>query len=120
MKKILLGIISFLLFTNYIYANEDYIINKQNIKITKQEYNNLKSIGFTDYEIKLLDKKTFDANKNINGKILSQEKSNFFIKTKSITPGFVETEYKKITTTIIKIQDMYRYKITVEWKKCLI
>lgn len=117
MKKKLLGIISFLLFTNYIYANEDYIINKQNIKITKQEYNNLKSIGFTDYEIKLLDKKTFDANKNINGKILSQEKSNFFIKTKSITPGFVETEYKKITTTIIKIQDMYRYKITVEWKK---
>lgn len=35
MKKILLGIISFLLFTNYIYANEDYIINKQNIKNNK-------------------------------------------------------------------------------------
>lgn len=64
---------------------------------------------------------------NTNNEIISiieeevdeQEYNNFpnsDISLASLTPGYIETNYKKMTTQIISVSDKYRYKVTLEWK----
>ena len=43
-------------------------------------------------------------------------KSNYNLKS-SLSNGYVETNYKKMTTTIIAVNGRYRYKNTLQWKK---
>lgn len=118
MKTIIFILLGFILFTDDIYANRNNnYINNQNIVINHIEYYNLKSMGFTDNEIKILDKSTFQNNKDLTGEILSRKE--YFLKSinRAVQNGYVETEYKIVTTYIIKYSNFIRYKITVEWKK---
>lgn len=46
----------------------------------------------------------------------SYYKNNNAFSLKSLTPGYIETNMKKMSTTIISINNVYRYKITLEWK----
>lgn len=53
----------FFLFQNAISAQE--IENAYGIKISEEEYENLKELGFTDLAINQMDREVFDANKNL-------------------------------------------------------
>lgn len=126
---------------------KEYYINANNIKITQGEYNNLQQLGFTKDEINSMNLQEFINNKDINATLISEEDqyykttkkikngnkiSTFELITKSQIPneikdnryinteydGIVETEYKHLHTSIIKIDEhQYRYKITLNWLK---
>lgn len=123
-----------------------YLSNNNDICISESQYKNLINLGFTDFEIKNISLEEFNKNKELNGKIVSEVvnyyQDNYYIdngivKTKEIkitkeqydnyyknnnfslkalTPGYIETNMKKMSTTIILINNVYRYKVTLEWK----
>lgn len=118
MKKIISFLYVFLLFANHVYAEDtSSYVNKQKVIISQEEYNNLKSNGFTTSEIETLDKFTIEKNKNLKGKVLLQNEYLQNNISRNIQNGYIETEYKKITTTITEFSNFFRYKISVEWKK---
>ena len=110
-----------LLFGSFYVNAETIFVNNNNIKMTATEYNNLINLGFTKDEILNMKKEEFDNNKNLTGKIVFQETKmipteNNFKSLRGYYPGYVETVGKKMTTTIISVNNRYRYKVTVEWK----
>ena len=122
MKKLFYNFVLILVmvFPFLCYAKDGTIINQQNVSISPREYQNLLSLGFTDLEIAIMDKDTFEKNKDLSGQIVSNvvvdnTNSHFLICSQS--DGYTETGEKKMTTTIISISNYFRYKVTVEWKK---
>lgn len=109
--------------------NDCYLINNNNICMSNEEYNNLINLGYNHIEILGISETEFDANKNLNGFIVSENVSYFFndqIITKeeyddiSDNQTFfspIETTAKKMNTTIISVNGRYRYKVSLEWKK---
>ena len=117
---------------------------KANVVQDYNTYNKLLNLGFTNDEIKNMSVKEIEMNKNLNGTIvaknikylktddyyvndeivlsktteLTQNKyNNMNTDTKrSIQNGYIETSYKKLTTTIISTNFGYRYKVSLEWK----
>lgn len=123
----------------------DYLVNSNNVKMTYEEYNNLLNLGFTEQEIMNMNIDEFINNKDLKGEIVGTEvkyyintkkywvngyivssgdaeitedmyNNSSFIMSRGMTPGYTEISSRKITTTIIAVSNMYRYKITVEWK----
>lgn len=105
---------------------DDTTINNNNILMTNIEYQNLLNLGFTDNEIMNMSLKEYNENKNLKGEIVSQntiyidEQNNILndnISLFGLQTGYIETTAKKMTTTIVSVNNKYRYKITLEWKK---
>lgn len=106
----------------------DDFLNSNNILITGTEYQNLINLGFTENEILNMTLDEYKINKNLKGKIVAQniiyfDKQNNILNNKNniltfgLQPGYIETASKKMTTTIVLINDKYRYKVSLEWKK---
>lgn len=122
MKKLFYNFVLILMmaFPFLCYAQDNTIINQQNVSISPREYQNLLSLGFTDLEIAIMDKEMFEKNKNLSGQVMSNIVIDNTDSRSLIFPqsdGYTETGGKKMTTTIISISNYYRYKVTVEWKK---
>ena len=133
-KKVIVFIVCLISFTNtqvLALSYNDNIINNNDITITKIQYNNLLNLGFTDTEIMNMSTKEFDENKNLEGKIVTQsilyfdEQNNILnnrylpndnISLFGLQTGYIETTGKKMTTTIVSVNNKYRYKVTLEWK----
>lgn len=60
-------------------ANEVYYVNRHNIEMTEREYNNLRTLGFTEKYIDGMEEEEFLANKDIEGTPISTSKK--YIKT---------------------------------------
>lgn len=110
--------------------------NYYGIEMTNEEYNNLLNLGFTDHEIYLMNEETFEENKDIEATLIA--KTNKYYKTTYTdlngTPytmeiteneynnqsqmnqrGTVNTEYKNMISTIARLDNSFRYKVTVGW-----
>lgn len=127
---------------------EKVYMNYNNIKISEGEYKNLLELGFSNNEILLMTKQEFINNKDIKAQLISEteqyykttiitkngrtnqrienlnefqykeETNNQLNYITSNYDGIVETEYKHMHTSIIKIDDyQYRYKVTLTWLK---
>ena len=113
--------------------------NNKGVTITEKDYTNLVNLGFTDNEIKNMTQEEFDANHNLIGEVVSTTTKYYKnvvaydinhnvvstnqYETSSVMPefsplktGYIETNYKKMTTEIIFMINRYRYKVSVEWK----
>lgn len=142
-KKVLLFMLFILLLNivNLKLVNAESInkyINNNNIEMTINEYTNLIRLGFTESEIANMNYSEFENNRALIGKIIASStkyykviESTYLSSTIEITEeeynktnlsmplksdGYIETTYKKVTTTIISLSNYYRYKINVEWK----
>ena len=120
----------FLIIPGTTYAKET-IVNYNNISISETEYENLINLGFTDTEIMFMEQDTFDANKDIEAVLVSEEITNLdefdniIINNSGIggysllgyTEGYIQTPYKKLRTTIsyLSSSNRYRYKTTLDW-----
>ena len=139
MKKILLMVI-FCVFVTVVgvdvnaSANNPFLINNNNIEMSEVEYNNLLNLGFTNSEILNMTIGEFNNNKDLIGEVVSVNSNYYDINNNLINfedgivggnlvglygsfNGYIETEYKKVTTTIVSVNNYYRYKVTTEWKK---
>ncbi len=131
-------------------------LNDSGVVMTIEQIHNLKSLGFNEFDINNMNQETFDANKELKGKVVARttkyykteeiiindansitslysttptlsrtievsedeyENSNNSISTLGLTTNVVNTEYKRMEATIVKINDRYRYRNTVIWKK---
>lgn len=101
-----------------ITAFENNMLNNKGIYISDQDYERLINLGFTDNEILNLDEDLYEQNKNLTGEIISQPMKSDLIELYASMSGKVETEYKLMNTTIIKLSNgNYRYKVNLNWKK---
>ena len=113
------------------------IINYNGIKISPNEYNNLLNLGFTENQIYYMDKETYNINKDLDAKLLSQTKRYYKTEytmygvgtTKEITPeeyyndtkkvvltkGIVQTQYKTVVSSIAQSGNKYRYNVGMSW-----
>jgi hypothetical protein len=124
-------------------ASEEYV-NYYGIEIGEEEYSNLLGLGFTEEEIYHMESDEFNANKNIESaleaittkyyvdttrydslgrvvynnvtEVTEQEYNDSGIMTRDAS-AYVETGYKKMTTTISQAGTKYRYKVTLTWKQ---
>lgn len=119
-----------------------YYTNYNNIEMTEQQYNNLVQLGFNENEIYQMGREEFEANKNIEGTLVSENES--YYKTTTVTQngittsnseiitkeeyqmeknsntpqirsgydGIVTTEYKQMRTSMTEI-DQYQYRYKV-------
>lgn len=123
-SSLLLIMISLLFISNNVYALDNqrtYLVNNNNISILESEYINLVNLGFTDSEIINMTSTEFNNNKNLKGTIVSTNSviipyienggSNEILSN----PGVITTLYKRLTTTIISVNNRYRYKVSLEW-----
>lgn len=62
-------------------SNEVYYINRENIEMTENEYNNLLELGFTEEQIEFMDNNTFQDNKDIEATLISTNKRYYKITT---------------------------------------
>lgn len=147
MKKFIyssFAIILFLLVVPTVNATA-YYTNDNNIEMTEQQYNNLIQLGFTESEIYQMGNEEFEANKDVNATLVS-ENQQYYKTTTTIRNGIttksseviteeqyqaekdsntpqtrsydaiVTTEYKQMRTSISKYSDIkYRYKVTLTW-----
>jgi len=107
------------------------------IEMTNEQYNNLLELGFSEEEIHYMDEQTFTENKDtlatlvgrtekyyksvytdLNGNSYSTEVSAEEYENQSSiqTRGYVETEYKKVVSSISQLDNQFRYKVTTSWK----
>ena len=132
-----IGLISFVIGIKYSSAQE--YINYNGIHMTNEEYNTLLNLGFTENQIYHMDEETYENNKNLDAKLISQTTRYY----KTITPayglgydvevtedeyknssqektlpdkGIVETTYKTIVSSISQNGSKYRYNVSVAWK----
>ena len=126
-----------------VFANEEYV-NYYGIEINEEEYSNLLGLGFTEEEIHHMEQGEFDANKNIDSS-LEAVANKYYVETiqydstgrvvhdttTEVTEqeyndggvmlldasAYIETAYKKLSTTISQAGSLYRYKVTLTWKK---
>ena len=98
-----------------------YMTNKNGIEMTEVEYNNLLNLGFNDNEIQYMFETEFLANKDLIGEVVSQEITNIydnnFVNPFAMTPGYISTAYRTLTTTIVSVNGKYRYKVSMEWQQ---
>lgn len=147
MKKFIYSCFALLLLgitTPNVYASA-YYTNYNNIEMTENEYNNLVELGFTEDEIYLMGNEEFEANKDIEGtlvssvgqyyktttitqngittsssEIISEEQYELEKKAnpqgRSIYDGAVETEYKYMHMNMTQLDDNeMRLKVTLTW-----
>lgn len=132
-------IISLCIFTvslNVVSASE--YTNYFGIEMTNEEYNNLVNLGFTEDEIYYMNEETFEENKNFESTLVSQSekyyktlytdlngntystevtKEEYENQAQTNARTTVETEYKKMVSSISKNSDnTFRYKVSVSWK----
>lgn len=130
--------------TPNVYASA-YYTNYNNIEMTENEYNNLVELGFTENEIYLMGSEEFEANKDIEGtmvssvgqyyktttitqngittsssEIISEEQyeleKNANPQGRSIYDGAVETDYKYMHMNMTILDDNeMRLKVTLNW-----
>lgn len=133
-----------------------YYLNNNGIRISGEELNNLKNMGFTDREIIGMQQDEFYDNRNLKGEIVAQTTKYYktttiynatdaYMNLNVLSPrtttieisldeyesenniqdivilgnsnGYTETNYKKMTTSIIKNGNYYRFKNDLVWKK---
>lgn len=123
-------------------ANE--VIEGRYVTMTKEEYDNLRSQGFSDFDVLTISESEFNRLKDLKGEIVSQETKYYKTTTpaarfytNNITPiteeitkeeydsignqvtrdvsGTLETTARKITTTISEVSGKYRYNISTNW-----
>lgn len=124
-----------------------FFVNSNNIKMSQEDVTNLKNLGFSSEEIDIMDENTYFNNKDLVGKVVAtsykyMKTTNYFINGNDTMPfnsvtsevteaeyenesdiipygvcGTVSTEYKLLTSEIVKIGSKYRYKATLTWKK---
>ena len=132
----LISVFALVLFINNVNASE--YVNYYGITMTSQQYNNLLNLGFTENEIYYMDEDSFELNKDIQATLVAE--NNKYYKTiytdlngssysVSITKdeyenqsmmdprGTVTTEYKNMITTISKLTNTFRYKVTLGWNR---
>lgn len=111
--------------------------NYYGVEMTNEQYNNLLELGFSEDEIYYMDMETFTANKDtlatlvsktekyyksvytdLNGNSYSTEVSAEEYENQSSIQarGYVETEYKKVVSSISQLDNQFRYKVTTSWK----
>lgn len=139
MKRILLLITLFTIIISLnvskVKASETHFyINNNNIEISEEQYINLINLGFTEQEISNMSKSTFESNKDIVGELVYQQTKYY----KSINDGLnnytyeideteylnhnnielrgtIQTHYLSITTSITRLSDTFRYKVSTNW-----
>ena len=147
-KLYILSIIALLFtFSINVHAtNTTFYTNRESINMTEQQYHNLLELGFSEDEIESMDIDTFNANKNLEAELVASEtkyyktttitrdgittsrteevdENEYNLSSNNTTPtlrnnGYIETTYKKMTSTISQQASTYfRYKVTLEWKQ---
>lgn len=90
-KKILLVIgLSFMLMCGFedvsaLELSSDNFINNSGVVMTQQEIENLKKLGFNDFDINNMNQITFDENKNLIGEVVAV--TTKYYKTETIMPN---------------------------------
>jgi len=130
MKKLFLLIVSAILFLPFTILADTYYIENGTIPITEEEYNSLRNLAFEPHEIYSMGLEEFNANKDLEGTIVSQatlDLSEFpeLGLNPDVTCGcgngiarataYCQTAYKKMTSYITDLGGYYRYKVTLEW-----
>lgn len=133
---LLVAVCTFIILLGNVSAAE--YINYYNISMTSQQYNNLLNLGFSENEIYYMSQETFDINKDIEGQLVAE--NNKYYKTiytdlagnpytteiseeeynnqsSMDQRGTVTTEYKNMVTTISKLTNTFRYKVTLAWRR---
>lgn len=109
------------------------------IEMTNQQYSNLLNQGFQENEIYYMNEETFNENKDLtasleavtskyyksiyndlygNPQVVEISESEYENAPTTQMRGFVETEYKRMETSVSKIDNTYyRYKVTTRWKQ---
>lgn len=130
MKKLFLLIVSAILFLPFTTLADTYYIENGTIQITEEDYNNLRNLAFEPNEIYTMGLEEFNANKDLEGRIVSEatlDLSEF--PELGLNPdvtcgcengnarasGYCQTAYKKMTSYIIEYSGYYRFKVTLEW-----
>lgn len=107
------------------------------INMNNEEYNTLLNLGFSEDEIYYMDETTFNENKNLDANLVAQNEkyyktiyTNLAGESTSVEiteaeyenqslinqRGTVETEYKKMVSTLSQNGSKYRYKVSLLWK----
>ena len=143
MKKyfIFLLVVIFIPFTVHGLSREKvFYVNSNGIEMTEQEYNNLLSVGFTEFQIKNMSLSEFNDNKDLHGQVEASVKKYYKTVTNTLTgkviesreasydeflrekenptrdTGFIMTSWIQMTNNIITISDYYkRYKADMFW-----
>lgn len=133
-------VIGLLCFTIGIKNSSAYeYINYNGIHMATSEYNTLLNLGFTEEQIYYMDEETYENNKDLEAKLISQTERYY----KTITPTYgtgydveiteeeynnamtektlsnrsiVDTTYKRIISSISQNGNKYRYNVSVPWK----
>ena len=120
------------------YVNADEYENYFGLKMTNEQYNNLLNLGFDENEIYYMNEETFEQNKdiestlvmknnkyyktiytNLNGNSYSTEitKEEYENQNMMEPRGTINTEYKNMVSTMSRLTNTFRYKVTVNWNK---
>jgi len=83
-------------------ANEVYYTNLENIDMTREEYNNLLSIGFTEKQVERMDYETFIKNKDLHGTLVGENTQYYK------TTTFMRNGIKYSTSQIMEKDDLLR------------
>lgn len=119
-KTVLFIFLMVILSAAKIFNESNYMLNNYNVKISNEEYERLKNIGFEDFEIENMENNEFQMNKDIDGKVVAVKQTtvNSFDNVQSIISGYTETPYKILITSIVKLDNgKYRYKVNLKWKQ---
>ena len=135
---IVIGIFCFAVGIKNSLALEKYV-NYNGIEMTPSEYITLQNLGFTESQIYYMDKDTYNSNKDLDAKLVSQTTRYY----KNVEPaygtgydieiteeeykkltkeptfsnkGIVNTTYKTIVSSIAQNGNKYRYNVSVAWK----
>ena len=148
MKKKIMLIFTMLIFIpGVVFADGNaYYENYYGVKMSREEYNNLVELGFSESEIKYTSEDDFKYNNNFTGELVSDNTNYYvnivrydatgrvisdndiriskedYIKNSGIEPlgfmdGLIQTEYKELRTTISKVDSKFRYKVNLKWTK---
>ena len=94
MKKyfIFLLVVICIPFTVYGLSHEKvFYVNSNGIEMTEQEYNNLLSVGFTEFQIKNMSLSEFNDNKDLHGQVEARVKKYYKTVTNTLTGKVIET-----------------------------
>ena len=119
-------------------SNAEEYINYNNIHMTPNEYNTLINLGFTEEQIHYMEQETYENNKDLDAKLVSQTTRYY----KTVSPaygtgydvevtedeynnsnklefdrGYVDTTYKTITSSISQNGSKYRFNVSTLWKQ---
>lgn len=116
MKKIIIAIlVSIVFFPTMAFAqtNSTTIINNNKVELTNEEYNKLKSMGFTDSQIMFFDQEAVNRNLNSNSTLVAQDVS--YLKT-IYTYSNMETASANNSINPVKVEDVELTKEQYEYE----